>query len=84
MKLEVYATRVGRASAVALLAAGLCIALSGCGLIGAQPWERDLMARREMQLNTHPLITSADEHIYFSKEGSSGGRTFDGGGCGCN
>jgi len=42
------------------------------------------MARKEMQLNAHPLQTAAEEHIYFSKEASSGGRGFAGGGCGCN
>ena len=25
-----------------------------------------------------------DEHVYFSKEGSSGGQNVGGGGCGCN
>ena len=42
------------------------------------------MARPEMQLVSYPLQTAADEHIYFSKEASSGGRGFAGGGCGCN
>ena len=42
------------------------------------------MARREMQPDPYPLQTAADEHIYFSKEASSGGRGFAGGGCGCN
>jgi hypothetical protein len=42
------------------------------------------MARPEMQLAPYPLQTAADEHIYFSKEASSGGRGFAGGGCGCN
>ena len=65
---------------LALAAAAVAVGLQGC----AHPWDRDLMARPEMQLNPHPNITAADEHIYFSKEGSSGGRTFDGGGCGCN
>ena len=69
--------------------AGLALALAatslaGCGVVGAKPWDRDLMARRSMQLNTHPNLTAFDEHIYFSKEASSGGRSFDGGGCGCN
>jgi hypothetical protein len=58
--------------------------LGGCSSIGVQPWEHDILARRAMQLNTHPIVAAADDHIYFSKEGSSGGRTFDGGGCGCN
>jgi Domain of unknown function (DUF4266) len=56
--------------------------LSACTTV--QPWERDVLARRSMQLNVSPLVLAADEHIYFSKEGSSGGRGFDGGGCGCN
>jgi hypothetical protein len=35
-----------------------------------------------MQPNT--LDLAIDDHIYFSKEASSGGRGFAGGGCGCN
>lgn len=71
--------------AAALLAAAvLSGALSGCAGLGARPWDRDLLAKQGMQLNTHPIITAAREHIYFSKEGSAGGRSFDGGGCGCD
>lgn len=62
----------------------LATALSGCASIGTQPWQRDQLARQAMQLNPHPTVMAFKEHIYFSKEGSSGGRTFDGGGCGCN
>ena len=58
--------------------------LSGCAALGPRPWEKDLMARREMQPDTHPLLTAAEDHIYFSREASSGGRGFAGGGCGCN
>ena len=64
-----------------LTAANLC---ASCGGIGPRPWEKDLMAKPEMQLTPYPLQTAADEHIYFSKEASSGGRGFAGGGCGCN
>ena len=67
------------ALAGALVAALLC---SSCA--GPKPWEKDLMARPEMQLNSYPLQRAADEHSYFSKEASSGGRGFAGGGCGCN
>jgi hypothetical protein len=63
---------------------GASLSMSGCDAIGPQPWDRDLMAQRRMQLNPYPLQTAADDHIYFSKEGSSGGRGFAGGGCGCN
>ncbi len=72
-------------SASRLLLLGLaCAMLAGCAGLGVAPWERDVLARRSMQLNTSALVIAADEHIYFAKEGSSGGRTFDGGGCGCN
>jgi hypothetical protein len=61
----------------------LCTAaLCGCSSMGVKPWERDLQAREDLQPDA--LDTSVDEHMYFSKEASSGGRGFGGGGCGCN
>ena len=62
----------------------VALALSGCGSLGVQPWERDVLARPEMSLDADPLDAAIDDHIYFSKEASSGGRGFGGGGCGCN
>jgi len=58
--------------------------LSACSTLGVEPWERDVLARDEMQLVSNPLEANLDDHIYFSKEASSGGRGFGGGGCGCN
>jgi hypothetical protein len=60
------------------------LALSGCANLGVQPWERDVLARPEMSLDAYALDAAIDDHIYFSKEASSGGRGFGGGGCGCN
>jgi hypothetical protein len=62
----------------------MMIAVSGCSSMGVEPWDRDILAKEEMQLTTDPLEASVDDHIYFSKEASSGGRGFGGGGCGCN
>ncbi|HKQ12514.1 MAG TPA: DUF4266 domain-containing protein [Steroidobacteraceae bacterium] len=63
----------------------LCLVLLGlAGCAGVQPWERDVLARPEMSLDNAPLDAAIDDHIYFSKEASSGGRGFGGGGCGCN
>lgn len=56
----------------------------GCASLGVQPWERDLLAKEEMALNAEGVDLSLDDHIYFSKEATSGGRGFAGGGCGCN
>ncbi len=58
--------------------------LSGCSSVGVQVWERDILSKPEMQLDRPALDQAIDDHIYFSKEGSSGGRGFGGGGCGCN
>jgi len=57
---------------------------TGCSSMGVEPWDRDILAKDEMQLTTDPLEAATDDHIYFSKEASSGGRGFGGGGCGCN
>jgi hypothetical protein len=58
--------------------------LGGCANLGVQPWERDLLAKDEMALSADPVDLGLDDHIYFSKEATSGGRSFAGGGCGCN
>ncbi|MGA7710796.1 MAG: DUF4266 domain-containing protein [Rhizomicrobium sp.] len=69
---------------MAALCGALAILCSACSSLGPKPWEKDLMARKEMQLGAYSQLTAAEEHIYFSKEASSGGRGFAGGGCGCN
>jgi hypothetical protein len=68
--------------AFSLLAA--CLVLQGCASVGVEPWQRDVLARPEMSLDANPVDAAIDDHIYFSKEASSGGRGFGGGGCGCN
>jgi len=61
-----------------------CVLLQGCASVTVKPWEREVLARDDMQLDAHALDAAIDDHIYFSKEGTSGGRGFGGGGCGCN
>jgi hypothetical protein len=62
----------------------LTLLSAGCSSMGVEPWDREVLAKAEMQLTTDPLEAATDDHIYFSKEASSGGRGFGGGGCGCN
>ncbi len=60
------------------------VVASGCSSFGVKPWERNLLAREDMLMDADGLDLAFDEHIYFSKEASSCGQGFAGGGCGCN
>ena len=62
----------------------LVLAACGCTALGVKPWQREILARPQMALNANPIDAAIDDHIYFSKEAASGGRSFGGGGCGCN
>jgi hypothetical protein len=68
----------------ALFVVALAGALGACSSVGVKPWDRDLMARPDMAPDPAPIDSAIDDHIYFSKEASTGGRGFGGGGCGCN
>ena len=63
---------------------GLMLAACGCSAMGVKPWQHEILARPAMALNAEPIDAAIDDHIYFSKEAASGGRSFGGGGCGCN
>lgn len=71
-------------SILVLLSSLLIMVFSGCASVGVKVWERDILAKPQMQMDSHGNDRQMDEHIYFSKEASSGGRGFGGGGCGCN
>ena len=66
---------------IVLLLATLAF-LGGCTTV--QPWERAALADYKMRPDRDPLLGAMSEHIYFSREASSGGRGVGGSGCGCN
>jgi hypothetical protein len=77
----------GRVRALTLAAfalGGVLLGLAAGGCATVKPWDRDLLSEDKMRLNPHPAISAVDDHIYFSKEGSTGGEGVGGGGCGCN
>jgi hypothetical protein len=74
--------KVRRPILLTMVCAGALAA--GCSSLGVKPWERDVLSRQDMQLNASSMDEAIDDHLYFSKEASSGGRSFAGGGCGCN
>ena len=76
-------TTGARRRAVAALLA-LAALTSGCAATAMKPWDRDLLAQKKLRLVPSDRENAIDEHIYFSKEGSTGGQQAGGGGCGCN
>lgn len=76
--------RLARLALAGTALSGALLSLAGCSSLGVKPWERELLAKPSMQLNAAPLDAAADDHVYFSKEAATGGRSFGGGGCGCN
>ena len=71
-------------SRVVIAAFAAVAGLSGCALPPVQAWEKGEMARTDMLIQGDALETRFSEHIYASKEASSGGAAIGGGGCGCN
>jgi hypothetical protein len=61
------------------------VQLCACSSFGTvQPWEKGVLAKQEMKFDRDQLDARFVDHIYFSKEASSGGTGVGGGGCGCN
>jgi len=58
--------------------------LLGACSSNVKPWERGNLARAEMTFGAEGLISTINDHVYFSKEATSGGSSFAAGGCGCN
>jgi hypothetical protein len=62
----------------------LLLATSACTLQPVKAWEKGDLARPEMAFDVDATESAYQRHVYFSKEGSNGGATVGGGGCGCN
>jgi hypothetical protein len=63
-------------------AAALLTLSAGCATV--KPWQRGTLADPIMQPDRDPIGQGLIDHIYFSREAASGGRSVGGGGCGCN
>jgi Domain of unknown function (DUF4266) len=73
-------------------AVGTILACTGCASVPesmaqlgqVSPWEKGNLAKSKMTFEGDPLDQRFVQHIYGSKENSSGGYGVGGGGCGCN
>lgn len=70
-----------RAAALAL-AVVLAATLGACATVS--PWEREDLARPDMQFEGNRDRSAGEEHATEVREGSTGGLGGGGGGCGCN
>ena len=60
----------------------IVLLLASCQTV--EPWERDRLAKQDMQLTPNVLDARLADQVFFSKEAASGGGATAGGGCGCN
>lgn len=68
-----------------LLAITAMTLLGGCSNLGqVNAWEKGNLAQPIMTFEGDPLDQRFVQHIYGSKESTSGGYGVGGGGCGCN
>ena len=58
------------------------LSLGGCATV--KPYEREKLARDDMQLGGDPDATKGAQHATAYREGSVGAMGSSGGGCGCN
>jgi len=69
----------------------VCSSITACSTVknmsvkeDVKPWEKDVLAQQVMQFPQDKMFSFSDNHIFFSKEASTGGDGVGGGGCGCN
>jgi hypothetical protein len=58
--------------------------LAGCAGPLPQPWEKGLLARPDMAMDSSGLEARFGDHVYSSREGASGSGVAGGASCGCN
>ena len=68
--------------AIATMMIGSAMALIGCATV--PPYERETLARRDMQFEQSSDTSAGASHATAYREGSSGAEGSSGGGCGCN
>jgi hypothetical protein len=74
---------MGRAkTTTTVLLLTLIATLAGCATV--PPYERETLARRDMQLTRNQDAAAGEQHANAYREASAGAEGSSGGGCGCN
>ncbi len=74
----------GSTATLPLWAVGMCLALASAGCATVRPEQRAILADPTMQFDAPSPEQSALDHTLDNREGSTGGGSVKGGGCGCN
>jgi len=74
---------MSRASSfIASMIAASLLSAAGCATVA--PYERERLAKPDMDMSRNADAKAGEEHATAYREGSSGGMGSSGGGCGCN
>ena len=68
---------------IIVVSIGPLLALAG-GCTQVKPWQRGTLADPIMRADRDTLGVALMDHVYFSREAASGGRSVGDAGCGCN
>lgn len=66
------------------IALALAIALAASGCVTVRPEQRAILADPKMRMQGDPRTAAEMDHVIENREGSFGGGSVQGGGCGCN
>jgi hypothetical protein len=75
---------MSRAGKLVLIAFGVLLALASAGCATVRPEQRAMLADPTMQFDAQSADQAALDHALDNREGSTGGGSVRGGGCGCN
>lgn len=67
---------------IRVMAIAAIVTTSGCATV--RPEERGKLANPSMTFGSDGLVQAHEDHVFVNREGSYGGGTVTGGGCGCN
>jgi hypothetical protein len=73
-----------KASQLVLIACGVLLALASASCATVRPEQRAILADPTMQFDVQSADQAALDHALDNRQGSTGGGSVKGGGCGCN
>jgi hypothetical protein len=62
----------------------IVLAVLGPGCHRVKAYQRETLARPDMELGAAPELSGGEDHARAYREGATGGGTGKAGGCGCN